>query len=171
MLAIQVTKKLKDKLKVETQADGLDEISPLFSWHAHLFLYKRKNYVIVMNNQSRYNFFLGSLVKKDFMNFDALITEGIRENLLADEFDERDVDIYMQQCDSVDYAPTSLRPIIGQMNDSIKITKLGWEFDGLEPADIDLKALNRKTNEVPFLSLPETYSLDAMKKAMKTLKD
>jgi len=64
MLQIQCTKKLADQLNLKTSQDQLKVDSVLYSWHAHLFLYKRQTYSLVMNNRTRYNFILGSLSKK-----------------------------------------------------------------------------------------------------------
>lgn len=169
MLLLQVTKKLAEQLNIKTSKDQVVDNDLLYSWHAHLFLYKRRKYALVMNNKSRYNFILGSLVKKDFMKFDELVKSRIRENLLADGFDSHVVDKYIEQCDSVNYAPTSMRNIISQINDTILITKHMWEADEIQSPDLD--KTNRGNNKVPFLQLPESHSLDAMKNAMKNVED
>lgn len=124
-----------------------------------------------MNNQSRYNFILGSLVKKDFMKFDELAKAGIKENLLADQFDQNIVENYLRRCDVVKIAPTSERRIISQINEMILMTKHSWNYDNLVNEDIDLYEQNRRNNKTVMLTLPETYSVNSMMNALEGIED
>lgn len=171
MLLIQSTKKLSEQLNEKHSREQIIENDPIYSWHAHVFFYKRKKYVIVMNNRSRYNFILGSLVKKDFMKFDERVRDGIKDNLLADEFDPHIVEKYLDQCKTVHFAPTSDRSIISQMNDMILITKHTWNVNTFKAQDIDLYEQNRSNNEFVMQTLPEAYSKDAMENALRELED
>lgn len=170
MLLIQVTKKLAEQLNIKTAKEQLLENNTLYSWHAHVFIFKRRKYVLVMNNKSRYNFILGSLVKKDFMRFNELVKDGIKENLLADGFDDQ-VDRYMENCDTITIAPTSNRRIISQINEMIYATKYSWDYDGLETNDINLHEQNRSNNKFVMLTLPEAYSVESMANALKEVGD
>ncbi|MFC6040774.1 DUF6933 domain-containing protein [Paenisporosarcina macmurdoensis] len=84
MLVIQCTKKLGDYLKKNLTSKPNETQDLFYSWHAHLFLIKRKKYVMVMNSQTRYVFVLGPVVAKDIKNVDEMIYSGIQENLEAD---------------------------------------------------------------------------------------
>lgn len=171
MLLIQSTKKLTEQLNKKYPKEQIIENDPIYSWHSHVFFYKRRKYVIVMNNRSRYNFILGSMVKKDFMKFDERVKEGIKENLLADEFSPDIVGKYLDQCETVHFAPTSDRSIISQMNEMILVTKHVWNVNDIEIQDIDLYELNRLNNEFVMLTLPETFSKEAMENALKEIED
>ena len=165
MLLIQATKKLAEQMNIKTTKEQLIENNSLYAWHAHLFIYKRKKYAMVMNNKSRYNFILGSLVKKDFLQFDVLVKHGIKENLMADGF-KLQIEKYMEQCNSIHVAPTSDRSIISQINEMISYTKHSWNYDGLEPKDISLDEQNRLNNRFVMLTLPEVYAVESMKSAL-----
>lgn len=171
MLIIQTTKKLTDQLDKKYSKDQIIKNDPIYSWHSHVYFYKRRKYVIVMNNRSRYNFILGSMVKKDFMKFDERVRDGIKDNLLADEFSSHIVEKYLDQCDTVHFAPTSDRSIISQMNEMILVTKHDWNVNGLDSQDIDLYEQNRLNNKFVMLTLPETYSKDAMENALREIED
>lgn len=171
ILLIQVTKKLAEQLNIKTTKEQLIENNPIYSWHAHVFNFKRRKYVLVMNNKSRYNFTLGSLVKKDFMRFDELVKNGIKENLLDDGFDSHIVEKYMEKCDTEHFAPTSERKIISQINEMIRCTIHGWNYNELEANDINLCDVNRSNNKFVMLNLPETYSVDSMANALKEIED
>nr|WP_077247621.1 hypothetical protein [Bacillus sp. FJAT-27225] len=58
-MKIQCTKKLLDKLDVEVVA-GQEE-DPLFSWHANLITFNRKNVVILVNDKNRFSVILHGL--------------------------------------------------------------------------------------------------------------
>src|SRR5690625_4519430 len=132
MLLIQTTKKLADQLNVKSTKDQIIQNDSLYAWHTHLFVVDRRKYVIVMNNKSRYNFVMGNLVKKDFIRYGSLVKEGIKENLIADGFSDQIVENYLEQCDDTNFAPTSDRSIISQMNEMILFTKHAWNYDGLK---------------------------------------
>ena len=153
MLTIQCTKKLMDYIKKDI--DQLPDIqNNLYSWHAHLFIVQRKKYIIIMNNQSRYNFVLGPLLKKDVKHLDELIIDGIRDNLKADEIEQSMIDEYFKQMDELSYTKTSERSIIGQINDCINYLEHFRNADG----DLDLANINRRLNKFPMLKLPLGYS-------------
>lgn len=166
ILQIQCTKKLADELKIKTSKEQIVDNESLYSWHAHLFYYNRKKYCIVMNNSTRYNFIIGSLRKKDFSQFSSLVIEGIRENLLAEGFAENVVETYLKKCDDVNYAPTSERPIISQINEMIGATKQIQGDKEIDNIEDKLDEINRFNNKFVMLTLPETYSAESMKKAL-----
>ena len=171
MLLIQSTKKLTEQLNKKYSKKQIIENDPIYSWHSHVFFYKRRKYVMVMNNRSRYNFILGSMVKKDFIKFDERVKEGIKDNLLADEFSPEIVDKYLDECETVHFAPTSDRSIISQMNEMILVTKHVWNVDDIEVQGLELFERNRMNNEFVMLTLPEAYSKDAMENALREMED
>ena len=153
MLTIQCTKKLMDYINKDI--DQLPDIQDkLFSWHAHLFIIQRKKYIIIMNNQSRYNFVLGPLLKKDVKHLDELIIEGIKDNMKADGIEQSLIDEYLKQFDGIRYTKTSERSIIGQINDCIYYAEVIQEANG----ELDVTKVNRRLNEFVMLKLPLTYS-------------
>lgn len=101
------------------------------------------------------------------MKFDELVREGIKENLLADQFDQNIVENYLSHCDTVSFASTSERSIISQINDMILLTKHSWNYDDLTCDDIDLYEQNRRNNKFVMLTLPEAYSVDSMRNALE----
>src|SRR5690625_2170159 len=124
MLTIQPTKKLSDQLNNELNKEKTVEKQSLYAWHAHLFFYKRKKYVMVMNNQTRYSLIIGNLLKKDFMRFDDLIKSSIQDIFMADQFDGSGIQTYMANCEIVHIVPTNNRSTISQMNEDRKSTRL-----------------------------------------------
>lgn len=166
MLQIQCTKKLSEQLNSKTSKNQLIDNNTFYSWHAHLFLYKRKKYCLVMNNETRYNFIVGSLRKKEFNDFDSLVKEGIRANLLADGFDREVVEAYLKNCDEMNYGPTSDRAIISQVNQVIFETKHSVECNGWDGIEENINDLNRFNNATIMLKLTEGRPIEAMTSAL-----
>ncbi|WCK52336.1 hypothetical protein PP175_12775 [Aneurinibacillus sp. Ricciae_BoGa-3] len=123
MLTIQCTKKPSDELKAEVSKVKPIDTDPLYSWHAHLFLYNRRKCVLFMNNKTRYNFILVALKKDDFKEFNNLIVKSIVENLSMDGVDKVVIEKYIQNCTAVSYTVTSERGIISQINEMIMASK------------------------------------------------
>lgn len=169
LLTIQCTKKLQETLKVP-MSDLTDlNNDPLYSWHAHLFLFKRKKCVLVMNNVSRYNFLLFGLKASDFKQLDQIVMEEMKCNMVADGIDELTVQKYMKNCQSVTYTKTSERTIISQINEMISVVKYWMELREHEGKAINIDEINRKLNRFVMLRLPKSYSGETMKDELQHL--
>lgn len=169
MLTIQCTKKLTAELSDKSQNLRDIIVDPLYSWHAHLFLFNRRKCVLVMNNMTRYNFVLFGLKKVDFNKFENLVLNEIAKNLKADHVDGTSIQRYLDSCDPVSITSTSDRSIISQMNEMITVSKYKMEDDkqnGIEP---DMFELNRYLNRFVMLKLPEAYSGKTMRNSIHSL--
>jgi hypothetical protein len=171
MLTIQCTKKLSDELKVNISKVKPINTDPLYSWHAHLFLYNRRKCVLVMNNKTRYNFVLFGLKKDDFKEFDNLIVKAIAENLSADGVDKVVIEKYLQNCTPVSYTATSDRSIISQINEMIMASEYKMRQDKLDGMETDIYGLNRWLNRYIMMKLPKLYSGETMLEELLHLKD
>ncbi|WP_245947614.1 DUF6933 domain-containing protein [Bacillus taeanensis] len=166
MLTIQCTKKLASEILVPMAEVRENAHQSLYSWHAHLFLFKRKKYVLLMNNKTRYNFVLAGLKKEDFKKFNKIFLNNLAENLQADQIDSEAIKAYVSNGNIVSYTSTSNRSIISQMNEMIMVSKSILEEDNMQGIETDLYELNRFLNRFVMLKLPETYSGEAMRKVL-----
>ncbi|MFT9848835.1 DUF6933 domain-containing protein [Aneurinibacillus sp. REN35] len=162
MLTIQCTKKLSEELNVNISENKLVHTNPLYSWHAHLFLWNRRKCVLVMNNKTRYNFVLFGLRKDDFKRFDDIVVQAIAENLSADGANKVNIEKYIQNCHEVSYAATSDRSIISQVNEMIMAAKHSMEQDKLDGIEVKSYELNRWLNRYVMMKLPKLYSGETM---------
>lgn len=163
MLTIQCTKKLLTELKIEPDKKIISICDPIFSWHSHIFLLKRKKCVIVMNNKTRFNFIICGLKKADFLNFNSVITAGIKENLLAEGIDASVTDRYLQQCDNIIYTASSDRSILSQISEMKGCIEYITESDKAEGIETDIYKLNRWLNRFVMSKLPKLYSGETMR--------
>jgi hypothetical protein len=158
-----------DELRIKDQKSKEIDKELLFSWHAHLFLVNRRKCVFVMNNMTRYNFVMYGLKRADFDQFNERLVKEMEKNLQADQIDEIHVQKYINKCKQISYARTSDRSIISQMNEMILIAKLEMEEDRQTGIETNLDELNRFLNRFAMLKLPEVYSVDAMRNALRNL--
>lgn len=171
MLIIQCTKKLSDELKADISKVKPRVTNPLYSWHAHLFLWNRRKCVLVMNNKTRYNFVLFGLKKNDFKRFDDIVVQAITENLSADGIGEGIIKKYIQNCTEVSYTATSDRSIISQINEMIMASEHRMREDKLDGIKTDIYELNRWLNRYIMMKLPKLYAGETMLEELLYLKE
>jgi hypothetical protein len=169
MITVQCTKKLATELKFPLSNEKSINSRPLFCWHAHLFLFNRRKCVLVMNNETRYNFILFGLKKDSFNRFNEIIIENISANLLADGMDKILIDKYLQDHRKIAYTPTSDRSILGQINEMIMVAQYEMEGNLNETNDPDIEQVNRFLNRFIMLKLPKLYAGVTMHEALQNL--
>ncbi|MCM3733141.1 plasmid pRiA4b ORF-3 family protein [Fictibacillus nanhaiensis] len=163
MIYIQCTKKLLEELKISVEKVDVTHADPLYCWHANIFVHNKKKCVLVMNNHTRYNFLLYGLKSNNFKNFTNLVIQGIKQNLLADEFDASAVDEYLLRCKESAITTTSERSIISQIKEMVHFCEFFLD-DFKEQNEIpDLVKINRNLNTYVMSKLPQIYSVKAMK--------
>ncbi|WP_419871493.1 DUF6933 domain-containing protein [Candidatus Pristimantibacillus sp. PTI5] len=169
MIVVQCTKMLAAELQVPLSAVQPSFDKSIYGWHAHLFICKRKKCVLIMNNESRYNFVIYGLVKADFKRLDQIIIEHIQENLRLDGANQQFIDKYINRITGISYTPTSNRSIISQINEMImvagdELVHNLYHFNDPRPQEV-----NRMMNKYVFLQLPLTYSGKTMLQSLEKL--
>ncbi|CAM4176297.1 hypothetical protein L1N85_13685 [Paenibacillus alkaliterrae] len=167
MMTIQCTKKLATELDVPLSNEKPENFNPLYCWHAHLFSFNRRKCILVMNNETRYNFVMFGLLKADFKRFSDLIVKQLSDNLLADGIEQALVDNYLQNRGDVSYTPTSDRSIIGQINDMIMVAQYVMNGNIIDTGDPEIDQVNRMLNRFVMLKLPKLYSGETMHDALQ----
>ena len=115
-----------------------------------------KNQILFLRQQLEENkhysqAFIKQIESKDFKDYERIVLEAIRENLLLDGATDEMVEKYFDKIKQIIYLPTSSRPVISQMNDII-VTFTWWIEDST------VEEVNRKLNDYPMLTLPKIYS-------------
>jgi len=169
MFTIQCTKKLEAEIKDPLFNKIQSQSPPLYTWLAHLFTSNRRKCVLLMNNQTRYNFILYGLKKDDFRRFDHVIYEKIVENLTEDGIGQSLIEEYLKNYKQVIYTKTSDRSILGQINEMIFVAKDEIERNISEMGDPAIDQVNRLLNRFIILKLPKLYTIEAMHEALQDL--
>lgn len=116
-MLIRCTKKLLTELKVVPTE--VNEVNPLFSWHANILLINRRKVVVLVNDLTQYPVVLHGLKAKDFKNLGELAIEAIRKTFKAEGIKEDVIAHYFSQVDEhVQFTKTSDRTLVARMNKS-----------------------------------------------------
>ncbi|CAM3276451.1 plasmid pRiA4b ORF-3 family protein [Filibacter tadaridae] len=127
---IRCTKKLLDELKVKP---GLvEEVDPLFSWHANNIVVNRKKVVVLTNDRNRYAVVLYGLKATDFKKFNKIAMQGVRETFQKEGISDKVIDRYLLHTGEVSITKTKDRTSVARMN---KACDNAYFFDELWDKD------------------------------------
>ncbi|OKP99796.1 hypothetical protein [Paenibacillus sp. P46E] len=120
MITIALTKKLFELSALVEEQDNEEE-DEFYKWHANVFRMAKKNNVIFMNNQTRYNFILFGMKKEHFKNINQLFVQSLIENLRADEIRDSKITEYVSKADAIKFTKTYSRSVLGSMTDMVSV--------------------------------------------------
>ncbi len=141
MLQIKCTKKLIDEMKIKPAE--IEEIDPLFSWHANIIVVNRRKTVYLMNDATRMIIVLHGLKAANFKKLNSLLLDAIEENLIESGVNEELVKKYIEVAQDVYFTKTDNKSIISNLNlimgyssyesfDTNKINQIDYNMKHLE---------------------------------------
>lgn len=145
-MVIGITKKLDDKLKIGI--NSVPDILPnaIYCWHAHLFIWNRRNCVLFMNNKTRYCILLYGIKQGDKKNLQDLFLTQLSINMQNDGITIDRIDRYIEGCGDIYMTKTTDRSIIGSINDAILL--LGYTIaDYYNNGFFDQNGVNSEIND------------------------
>ena len=164
-MLLACTKKLADALKV-----NLIEVNPLrrepfFEWHAHLFIYKRRKGIIMMNNQTRYCIVLYGVMAEHLRDFRQISLSAIEKTWAAEGFSRDIIARYIEHCKDIVITKTYDRSILGQINDVIYL--LPWQTgEWLHENEVVQIKASRDIGQMPMVNLPEILPIHSLRKEL-----
>jgi len=153
-MLINCTKKLQDELMIKPEkAEVFDS---LYSWHANIIKINRRKTIVLVNDASGYVVILRYLKAKDFKSINILITESIKEILIADCIKPEIVDKYLADGGKIAFSKTQNRSLIAKMNKGCEAADVFDEEYNLDIIPQDY--VTRKANHWIFTHIDnETY--------------
>ncbi len=145
-MIIHCTQKLATKLPVVSETP-LAETSPLGSWHAHLYIYDRRQCVLFCHDESRYCLFLPGLVKADFSELGRLHKEQLLASLVAMNVPEMLLNRVALALGPVQYDRNTDRSVLGSLRTAD--IDLSWLIHDVHVLDCNPLAVSLKLNERP----------------------
>lgn len=94
-MIIQCTKKLAGTMKVTLMPYSGTNADSFYEWHANLFMFDRRNGIILMNNKTRHYIVLYGVKMEHSKRFNKVVIDAIKETFLAEGFGEDIVDKYI----------------------------------------------------------------------------
>ncbi|MCA0971190.1 hypothetical protein LCM20_11350 [Halobacillus litoralis] len=164
MFVIGATKKVQDKLNYEIQdAESYKEVPAIYQWHANLFTLKRKQCLVLMNNETGLNLTLLGLRKQQFDHLDSVIKGSLRQLLQTLEVDPSIIKKMEEQSTEIHYTKTTSRQILGMMNEMKFMIEAKTE--DLSYEEIDAVELNQFLNQsMLFNALKHSYPAETFVK-------
>lgn len=145
-MIIHCTQKLAAKLP-DFSATPLTETSPLGSWHAHLFLYDRRQCVLFCHDETRYCLFVPGLKKTGFAELGRLHREQFLATLSALKVPELLLNRLSLMLGPVQFDHKTDRSVLGSLRTAD--IDLSWLINGVHVLDCDPLAIALKLNERP----------------------
>ena len=152
MPVLRCTRKLLKELRVSNDdlVDENESSERLGDWYANLLRIDRRKCVMFTNAATLYTFLVAGVLRKDFDRVGDLFRTHLRRTLAHDEYSATDIDLVLEEYDTLLVGRTRDRRVLGSMNDfAWAVETCIWKEGGLQRCD--LEELNRwlKTHPCP----------------------
>jgi hypothetical protein len=162
MPSIKCTAKLAKragfKLERPTQSTPND-------WHANIFTFDRRFYVIFVHDKTRLTSLAGPVKKSDLQDLGNLLSGALEAVLVHEQFSPATINFALSRIQDMDISKTDNRSILGTINDNIfHIDYHAWAGGGVEAAG--LAALSARVNNMPMSALKWTYAINEFRRSI-----
>jgi len=141
-MTIQATKKLQDFLGIKENEVPHDE-DVMSLWHGNIFMIGRKKCLLLTHNESYYSVFVYGVTKKQMKELPSIVKKFLQELLRSDGFTLEQIVKMSESVESIAYAKTSDKKVLGVMNDMVHMLKY---FNMTE----DELSLSARINQIPY---------------------
>ena len=145
-MLLHCTKKLSLKLP-EVSTTPLENLSPLGSWHAHLYSYDRRQCVLFCHDDSRYCLFLPGLVKADFAALGRLQRELFLATLVILGVPEAQLKRLTMLLGPAQFDRNTDRSVLGSLRTAD--IDLSWLIEDVHVLDCNPLGVSMKLNQRP----------------------
>jgi len=164
MQLIRCTKKLQKEigLKPNDLVEEDAETGRLGSWHANLLLIDRRKCVLFVNDKTLFNFIIPGVKKAELVKLDDHFKSYL-QCILADEgFNKTICDQIQQEYDTIGFASTNNKSVMGSMNDLAFNYTVAIQQDGGVNRCI-LPQIIYQLNRMPMKAIGYGDAIDALK--------
>ena len=155
-MIIRPSKRLSEKLKEPALPASPLCANPFLDWHAHLFIHRRAQYIMVSNSASLFSVFMHGAGVTDFTTFYKRMNDTLKDVLHGIGADRIFQEIIAPNSRKVRLAKSQDRRVIGAMNDNIQFAKAVLDDEQISPYDLSFRI-----NKNIHLFLKEGYPVEA----------
>jgi hypothetical protein len=152
---IRCTQKLLAEIPtrlIDTTATGRD-------WHANLLHVDRRKCALFTHDLTLYSIFCTGLRKPEFEKLGNVFSQRLFKTMLIDEFSQEHIEKVLGACETIRFARSANRSVLGSMNDLRYQIKVRVASDGgLANADPD--ELQYRINRIPFKAIRLHYPVE-----------
>ena len=154
-MTIQATKKLQDFLGIkENEVPHSENVMSL--WHGNIFMIGRRKCMLLTHNESYYSIFIYGVRKSDMKDLPSTVKKFLQELMRIDGFKLSAIVNMAKSLETITYAKTSDRKVLGVMNDMIFMLKY---YNMTE----DELSLAHRINYTPYKRKGFYYPVDMLK--------
>lgn len=167
MQLIRCTQKLQKEMGLK-KADLIThepEETRLGSWHANLLFIKRRKCVLFVNDKTLFNFIIPDLKREHIRQIDTFFRDMLRCVLAEEGLNESLRDQVMQEYETIGYAATSSRSVLGSMNDLAFNYQVQIEMSG-GVHSYKIPSIIHELNRMPMKTLNYGYPIDALSQVL-----
>ncbi len=162
MSSIKCTAKLAKRAGIKL--DPAAQRSP-DDWHANIFTFDRRFYVIFVQDETRLTCLAGPVTKPDLQDLGALLRRSLRTVLIHEGFEEPTRAHALGKLLAMQTHKSDNRSVLGTINDNIfLITHHAAHSGGMEAAG--LASLAAQVNHMPMSPLGWKYAIDEYRRSV-----
>jgi hypothetical protein len=161
MQLIRCTQKLLKELRVKP-TESEPEFGTIGDWHANLLRFEGRKCVLFTNSTTRYSIIIPGLKRPNLDRLDEIFRQSLFKRLRIEGFSQSQIEKILVEYQTLNYAKTNNRSVLGSMNDlAFQIEAYIETSGGLSYLDFDV--VNDKLNRIPMGAIEYKYSIDALK--------
>ncbi len=122
----------------------------------------RRKCLLLTHNESYYSLFIYGISKKDIKDLSQIIKKQLTELLRRDEFTLAQIMKLIETLESIEYAKTSDRKVLGVMNDMVHMLK----YYNMSEDELSLSA---RMNHTPYKRKGFAFPVDELKSFLNNL--
>lgn len=162
---IRCTKKLQKEMGLKATDLAEQESAPglLGSWHANLLFIDRRKCVLFVNDRTLFNFIIPDVNSGQIRQLDTLFGDFLQCILAEEGFSETLCRQILQEYETIGFANTNNRSVLGSMNDlafhyQFQIQREGGVNSAMVPSII------HDLNRMPMGALGYDFAIDALRR-------
>ncbi|MGE7602819.1 DUF6933 domain-containing protein [Peribacillus sp. NPDC097675] len=168
MFLVGATQKVLKNLDIKAVPfrEGMEE-GEMDRWHVNSFKIGRYTCLTMMNDLTLYCVTIVGVKKKDFLNFQELLVQHVRESLIAEEIDPEIINSYLEKGKEMIITNTNNRSTLGYLKEVILSIQYDYPL-GRDIAAADIKEINHYNNRFIYLR-SSGYPINLMKEQLEKM--
>ena len=164
MQLIRCTQKLLKELRVKP-TESEPEFGTIGDWHANLLRFEGRKCVLFTNSTTLYSIIIPGLKRPNLDRLDEIFRQSLFKRLRIEGFSQFQIEKILEEYQTLHYAKTNNRSVLGSMNDlTFQIEAAIESSGGLCCMDID--TLNDELNRIPMSAIDYKHAIEALKEIM-----
>jgi len=164
MQLLRCTKKLQKEmgLKKDDLSENKPSESSLGPWHVNLIFIDGKKCLLFVNDKTLFNFIVPDILRAQIRELSKIFTDTLECVLSAEGVPEMAKTKIMSEYESIQYANTNSKSVLGSMNDLAFHYKYHIQSEG-GVHSYAIPSIIKKLNHMPMSALNFVFPIEALK--------